>query len=67
MNAGLQEWPVASIRFCKPWPAWLEQLMGFDQPGTVMEPVQLKVELRFTSPSSSAAASVMGLKVEPGS
>ena len=67
MKAGLQELPVAVLRSCVPCPLWLEQLMGFDQPGTRMEPVQVNVELRLTSPSSSAAARVIGLNVEPGS
>ena len=41
--------------------------MGFPQPSTWMEPVQVKVVFMFTTPSSRAVASVMGLKVEPGS
>ena len=41
--------------------------MGLPQPWTRTEPVQVKVVFMFTTPSSSAAASVRGLKVEPGS
>ena len=67
IKAGLQELPVAVLRSCTPCPLVLEQLIGFDHPGTRTEPVQLKVEFRFTSPSSSAAESVIGLNVEPGS
>ena len=66
-KAGLQELPVATFRVWVPWPARLEQLMGFPQPSTWMEPVQVKVVFMFTTPSSRAVASVMGLKVEPGS
>ena len=65
MKAGLQELPVATSRLWIPWPAFLEQCIVHLP--TFTEPVQLKVEFMFTRPSSSAAASVMGLKVEPGS
>ena len=67
MKAGLQELPVATFKTWVPWPERLEQPMAPLHPGTRMEPVQLKVVLAFTSPSSSAAARVTGLKVEPGS
>ena len=43
MKAGLQEFPVATFRVWSPWPARLEQLMGWLQPGTLMEPVQVNV------------------------
>ena len=66
-KAGLQELPVATFRVWVPWPARLEQLMGFPQPSTWMEPVQVKVSLSVTSPSSRAAARTMDLNVEPGS
>ena len=59
--------PVATFRVWVPWPARLEQLMAFPQPSTWIEPVQVKVVFMFTTPSSRAVASVMGLKVEPGS
>ena len=65
MKAGLQELPTATSRDCRPCPAFLEQWMVHLP--TFTEPVQLKVEFLLTSPSSSAAARVMGLKVEPGS
>ena len=67
IKAGLQEFPVATFSVWVPWPVRLAQPMGLLQPGTRMEPVQVKVVFILTTPSSNAVASVMGLKVEPGS
>ena len=65
MKAGLQEWATVSTRDCWPWPSWFEQRIV--EPMTLMEPVQLTVVLSSMTPSSSAAASVRILNVEPGS
>ena len=65
MKAGLQEFPTVCSRFCRPWPALLEQWMVW--PEMVTAPLQLTVVFLSMRPSSSAAASVRILKVEPGS
>ena len=65
MKAGLQEFPVASVRVWWPWPALREQPMR--HPSTVREPEQSKVLFRFTVPSARAMDRVRILAVEPGS